>query len=406
MRHMPCVKHEQWFTFAWWMSFPGFDFTTMHLITRAQGKSDQGKSTVANVLTTALYGESYTDKSTVASLHCDAAMNPLVVDDNMESRDFYGEQGRANFYLGAATGSGKQKRDTSAGTSGMVIERVRALILSNGIESIAKSEQTSRMMIIECNRDLYGSDYTSAVLLEIKRERDRMLSAIFQLTGRVLKRMQDNDWHELQAKLQSEYKNHPKNRMFEHVALMILYLEEYFLAVGKTKEDVWKLVEVWMASQKESATAEILGTDPIVEALDLIREAAWKQREYDQTHFPTQGKDQAEQSRNETKHQIERSRIIRLDVQSLAAKVSSPEDGFELAGTSGALVSSFTLAMKQLSGRDFPNYKSQVLTQRIDGVEKELLSRGYTIGKAFDSHKKQWVYTFSWKGGEMVKKAA
>jgi hypothetical protein len=109
VRHVPCKEDERWFTYAWWMTFPLFDFTTMHLITRAQGKSGQGKSTACSVLTTALYGEPRLDKSTVASLYSDASVNPLLVDDNMENRNFYSDAGRADFYLGAATGSGKQK---------------------------------------------------------------------------------------------------------------------------------------------------------------------------------------------------------------------------------------------------------------------------------------------------------
>ena len=77
-----------------------------------------------------------------------------------------------------------------------------------------------------------------------------MLSAGFILTQRVLKRMRDGDWLKTQQRLVEEYPGHPKERMFEHIAIMILYLEEYFRA-SEMDKNVWKLVQEWMKSQKE-----------------------------------------------------------------------------------------------------------------------------------------------------------
>ena len=162
-KHIPCVEHEQMVCLRMENVLPVYDFTTMHLILRAQGGPAMGKSTACKILTKSLYGEVYENKNTVASLYSDASINPLVVEDNLENKAFYVEAGHADFYLSAATGGGKQKRDGASG-SGLIIEKIRSLLLCNGIESIAKSEQTSRMMIIECDKGKHNSGFTSGIL--------------------------------------------------------------------------------------------------------------------------------------------------------------------------------------------------------------------------------------------------
>ncbi len=62
--------------------------------------------------------------------------------------------------------------------------------------------------------------------------------------------------------------------------------------------------------------------------------------------------------------------------------------------------------MKQLGGRDFPITTAKVLTQRIAMIEKELESHGYSLEERYDGHLKQKVYSFSWKGGDILKEAA
>ena len=309
----------------------------MHLILRAQGGPAMGKSTACKILTKSLYGEVYENKNTVASLYSDASINPLVVEDNLENKAFYVEAGHADFYLSAATGGGKQKRDGASG-SGLIIEKIRSLLLCNGIESIAKSEQTSRMMIIECDKGKHNSGFTSGILLEIEQHRNEMLSAEFVLTHRVLKRMNDGDWHEVQKKLTTKYPDHPKSRMFEHLAIMILYLEEFFKASGQTK-DAWELVKQWMDTQKESALTETIESDPIIQALDIIRMSALKQYEYDTLHT-------GEENKN-------RPQVIKLDVRTLLCEIIFGDTSFSIKGSAGKLHTAFATAVRIHLGTNF-----------------------------------------------------
>jgi hypothetical protein len=389
VNHMPCAEVEKWFAYAWRMSYQLYDFTTAHITLRLQGRADQGKTTVCKLLSCSLYGEVYENGSTIAGLYSDASINPLIIDDNLENGRFYGESGHADFYLSAATGGGRQKRDSST-SSGLVIEKIRALLLSNGIESIAKSEQTSRMMIFECDRTLYDSGYSSAVLLDIKRNRNKILSANCMLTQRVLKRIATDDWQKVQGHMAREFKHHPKSRMFEHFAVIIMYLEEYFRAAAKDR-DVWAMVSEWMNSQRESAITEIVDSDPIIRALDLIRDSAWKQFEYDR-------KNSVKESQN-TDERTERERHIKLDVSKLLAECVFDASSFSISATAGNMLSAFATAFQVHAKKSFAIEKPKILVQRLSNILPELKAHGYELKEGVDKAKKQKVYTITWVPG-------
>ena len=333
VKHIPSPDEDKWISYAWRMSYPLFDLTKAHLILRFQGNMSSGKTTASRSLSYSLYGEDYTDKATVASMYSDGSVNPLVLDDNLESKAFYADLGRSDFYLGVATGGGRQKREKNS-DSGLVIEKSRALVICNGIESIAKSEHTSRMMIVPCDRETYASDYTNAVLLDLKRNRNDILSAEFMSTQKVLKRVQDGDWEKAQKKLISDFPNHPKNRMFEHLGLVILYLEELWNVLGKP-EDPWEAIKKWMDKQKETSEQEIIGTDPIIQALETLRMCAIKQTELEKGLLLANPVDA-----------IKLQNQITLNIKSLLIDISVDGTSFLCKGTAGDLMSAFSTAFQ------------------------------------------------------------
>jgi transposase len=343
-------------------------------------REGMGKTTATRLHFLWIYGIDAIDKSTVASLYSDASINPLVADDNLESRDFYPDPDRGNLFIIAATGGCKQKRDVHT-QSGLINEKIRALPVCDGIESIAKSEQTSRMMIVECDREKFGSKFTTAVNLEIRRHRNLILSANFALTERVLKRIEAGDWQKVQEKLRVEYPDHPKDRMFEHLAIIILYLKEFFRAAGK-KQNVWELVQAWMKDQANVARDEIMGTDPIIQGFNLLRGGVEKERE---TRCYRHGHDEEEILPN-----------VKLLKDSLLVKIEADEKSVRMTGTAGDYFSALSTAYKTLVSKDFPISSSRVLAQRLANVERELKEAGYSIVKEWDSHEKQNVYSITY----------
>jgi len=171
--------------------------------------------------------------------------------------------------------------------------------------------------------------------------------------------------------------------MFEHVAIVVLFLEEYFKAAGKA-EKVWDLVKDWMENQEKSARTEIMESDPIIQALNLICESAWKQLRYDTAHLDD-GHDDAVRLR---------SQVIKLDVHTLLADVQFNESQVTIKGRAGELFSAFTLAFKAHSNRSFPYPSGKVLSQRITNVKKELEKNGYEVKEGRDTHNDQKIYEF------------
>ena len=209
-----------------------------------------------------------------------------------------------------------------------------------------------------------------------------MLSAEFVLTHRVLKRMNDGDWHEVQKKLTTEYPDHPKSRMFEHLAIMILYLEEFFKASGQTK-DAWELVKQWMDTQKESALTETIESDPIIQALDIIRMSALKQYEYDTLHT-------GEENKN-------RPQVIKLDVRTLLCEIIFSDTSFSIRGSAGKLQTAFATAVRIHLGSNFAYAKASILSKRLPSVKTELMEHGYELKVENDKHSKQKIYMITWK---------
>jgi hypothetical protein len=384
VNHIPTSDENKWIAYAWRMTYPLYDFTKAHLILRFQGYKSSGKTIATSLLSYSLYGEDYLDKATVASLYSDASINPLVMDDNLESKNFYSDPGRTDFYLGVATGGGRQKRDRNS-DSGLVTEKSRALVICNGIESIAKSEHTSRMMIIPCDRVKYKSGYTSAVILDIKRKRNEILSAEYSVIQKVLKRIEAGDWDTTQKRLSEEYPSHPKDRMFEHIAIIILVLEELWKCQGKV-EDPWVLIKKWMDQQKETSEQEIIGTDPIIQALDIIRMSAFKQEEIEIHTRPSTATEMIAQQKE-----------ITLNTKSLLAQVSVKGSDFKCVGKAGELLSAFSTAYQSHLKKAFPIERSRVLTQRLSNIRDEITAAGYSISEEYDNHHKQIKYTFNYK---------
>jgi hypothetical protein len=379
--HIPASNADKWMAFAWRMSYPLFDFTTAHLITRFQGGSTQGKTTACRLLCLSLYGEDYVDKSTVAGFYSDASINPLVIEDNLESNAFFSDQKKVDFYLAAATGGSKQKRNTKT-KSGLIREKIRSLVMCNGIESIAKSELSSRMMVIDCEKDSYPSNYNVGVLLEIEQKRNEIFSAECLITQKVLQRIKNGEWIEILNKLEDQFPNHPKARMFDHLAIMILYLEEVYKIIYRNY-GTWNLVAEWMDYQQKSAYEEIRNTDPIVRSLDILKDIALQKFQRtgptytDGTYDPLTIKD-----------------LINVEADGLEIELN--EDTIICRGLAGPLHTLLSSVYRSRLKQSFPLKNPQVMANRLKNILSQLNANGCEVQITEASHEKQKEYQFSW----------
>ncbi|MBI3110040.1 MAG: hypothetical protein HYZ01_00570 [Ignavibacteriales bacterium] len=269
---LACTPTSRIFCNAWRIGAMFVDFVHMRPVLRFEGKTSSGKTFASDLFSTVIYGSSVKKLATTASNYTDAAQNPLLILDNVEVKNM--NQELTDFLLGASVGTTKEKR--KAGTdSGNILERARCLILSNGIENFSAHAIINRTYIVELDIALFGSTVSSQLFGEIERSRNSFLSAEFILVSKILKRLRNGDLHTIVLKIQQTHKNHSKQRSDEFFAIMVMIVEELLDAWG-SGENVWDLVNEWIAEQNRVSQETHSGSNIVLTALDMLRLKAEK----------------------------------------------------------------------------------------------------------------------------------
>jgi hypothetical protein len=172
--------------------------------------------------------------------------------------------------------------------------------------------------------------------------------------------------------------------MFEHLSIIVLYLEEFFKAAAMTA-DVWELLKLWMEDQRNLATDEIINGDPIIQGLDLLMTSARKQHDIESTVIPT-----------DVQEQIIQNRQIKLDVKSLLGDVRVTAESIGMRACAGELLSAISTAYNVYYNQTFPIANSRVLINRLDSVKNELAAHGYEIVEQMKKNKKQKEYKITY----------
>ncbi len=270
--NMACKASDRIFVYAWKMAGMFIDYTrtTPHL--RLEGESSGGKSTGVELMSFPLYGQDKKKLGTTASNYSDGAVNPLVLLDNIEVKNM--DKGLEDFIITAVTGITKEKRKTGTDTEN-VEERTKCLICSTGIENLTLTEVINRSYLVEFDKKEHGSDFNDSVFVEIKKNRNDIMSAEFQLTSRVLKKIESGLWSEYTNRINTEYRGHAKDRANSFLALMIIIAEE-LLSAWDSQEPVWKLVSEWIKTQNEQAGSTTNDSNPILQYLSMLKKEALK----------------------------------------------------------------------------------------------------------------------------------
>jgi DNA primase len=225
IENLCCKEEDRHFIFLWAACFLLLDFSGTKPMTRFEGRSGSGKTGAAKLLSTLIFGADEQKRSTVAADKVDAERNPILFLDNIENEQMTID--RIDFFLTAITGARNEKR--AHGTdSETVIERPKCLLNSSGIEPLSsdgKSELLSRTFVIP-----FDSEYANhnvylepAVLGQIKRKRNILLSFIVYRTSRVLALLRDGAQPKIMKMLKKEIKGHVQERCNDYLALMYLF---------------------------------------------------------------------------------------------------------------------------------------------------------------------------------------
>jgi hypothetical protein len=146
MEPLACEPENRLFLTCWILTAFFFDFTADKALLKLSGHTGSGKTTAARILCCLLYGADHVESATVACYYADAARNPYLICDNLETE--YMNRDIVQFLLHVATGIAKRKR--KAGTdSETVRECAKALVAITAIEPLTKPELINRTYDVE-----------------------------------------------------------------------------------------------------------------------------------------------------------------------------------------------------------------------------------------------------------------
>lgn len=265
--NLTCPDNEKLLIVYWLSAFLLMDFAGTKPMLRFEGPKESGKSTASKLISTLVYGDPQQKRSTTAANYADGAVNPLVLLDNIETKN--ATDHLIDFLLTAVTGIGNEKRRRGT-DSETVIEFAKCLINTSGIEPLGGefSELISRTLIVEFDIHNSRQDYflEAEVLDRIRSSRDFILSALLVKTHRALRLMRDGAQGRVMGLLANTLGKHSKSRANDYLALMYLMMiaGESEARVEQSLRELDPLFVEMMATQQETATEVQVESNPIV----------------------------------------------------------------------------------------------------------------------------------------------
>lgn len=222
-----------------------------------------GKSTASKILTNLLYGQDFLQHaSTTASIYTMAQKYPLLVFDNIETRNMTPDF--EDFLLIAATGGTKSKRQIATDT-GFILETSNCLVLTNGIEPFNKNEIISRTVDLPLDIEKYGTpghfDELN-VMHNIQDNRDAILTGLLKLlSNKVVTRILKGDIY----KIAKTFGSHSKERFNEYYGLMTIILDSIWPYIPLKGYNTPKmLVEYWLNKQTSVNNKQTANTNDVL----------------------------------------------------------------------------------------------------------------------------------------------
>ncbi len=267
---LACPPAERWFVGAWILTAFLLDFSTVKALLKLSGAAESGKTTAARILSTFLYGSNQVEHATVAYLFTDAASNPLLICDDLETADI--SRRVSKFLLTVSTGIQRGKRQ--AGTdAGKVREAARALVAVTAIEPLSKRELITRTFEVEFSTlhqmpNFYDDDHCE----RLARVRGRMLSGLFELMAREVLPGLRSRRRAVLARLQAIYPRHSKWRLDGFFTLLVAVLEALLKVLEPDRDLLDILIKKWIARQSAIAKQSERETNDCLRLLDALAE--------------------------------------------------------------------------------------------------------------------------------------
>ncbi len=263
MNNLAMQDEDKYMLVCWLASIFFRDHVRPKPIVRFLAKTASGKSTSSKLVSMLLYGEELLSHSasTVAATYEMSNKYPLLILDNLETRNMTPQL--EDFLLVAATGGMKAKR-TMASDTGLIMQPVNSLVLTNGIEPFSRHELIDRTMEISLDLEKYSNDnyQETRVFTGLREGREEIMSALLYLMQRyVLPRVRKGEI----ARIMKEFGQHGKERFNEYLAVMCIVLDALW---GYMPLDAYRrphdLVNFWLDSQTKAEHKQDEGTNEVL----------------------------------------------------------------------------------------------------------------------------------------------
>jgi len=284
MEPLACEPENKLFLCCWILVAFFLDYTTDKALLKLSGHTGSGKTTTARILSCLLYGADSVESATVAYYYADAAQNPYLICDNLETENMNREV--VQFLLHVATGIRKGKR--KAGTdSETVRESSNALVAITAIEPLVKSELISRAYDVEFRAIFKRPGFMQREHLgQLIKARGRILSGLFVLFAREVLPGLQSQRQEILARLQISYRQHSKQRVDSFLTLMVVILRALLKMLEPEQDRTWELVEWWIRYQGRLAEETERDTNVSVYLLDaLAKEMLAREEDFQKEYY-------------------------------------------------------------------------------------------------------------------------
>lgn len=279
----PCEKAQRYFLVCWMISIFLMDYQSDRGLLQIIAHTKIGKSKVAERISYLVYGANFVGKGTGAAETRIASNNPVIFLDNVENRNL--TQALVDFLLFIANSTHKPKSKSGSDTE-VLYQKLSAMAIITSIEAFPGKlpELLNRTfpVILDARYKVHGYMHDECVR-SIVKHRNVMLSAIFQMIGRsVLPKLGDRaEWS---RKLQMDFPGHNKDRMNEHLCMMLIILEgvlEHLPWAPETpiKKQASDILTHWISYQEEQAHEVSITSNTLLHLMDgLAKEIHIKMR--------------------------------------------------------------------------------------------------------------------------------
>jgi hypothetical protein len=253
---LACSPSERLFVLCYTLAVLMRDWAEIHPALQIGGDSDAGKTFIAKMMTTLIYGRKVLLVTTTAASYALASTLPLLVLDNKETKNL--SEADKMFVIVAVTRAEKAKR-TQGTETGVTFEDPNACVVLTAIEAQSLTEVRNRTLSVEADKRYWQKKRGNKIrrlrdkkaIRELAEVRDELLSwLLHMLAEEIFPAVQAGRIDDNYDEIANYLRVGQGDRGIEFMALMKLWLDALAPTLGV---DAREVLQDWLLQQAESS---------------------------------------------------------------------------------------------------------------------------------------------------------